>query len=76
MGIPVIDNYDQYERLNEYLNDNNVLMIIKIHPMQDLSVVRIQTLSNIIVLDGKSVKQYGVDNYRLMKDTDALITDY
>ncbi|MBQ1843024.1 MAG: CDP-glycerol glycerophosphotransferase family protein, partial [Lachnospiraceae bacterium] len=34
------------------------------------------TLSNIIVLDGKSVKQYGVDNYRLMKDTDALITDY
>ena len=44
--------------------------------MQDMSTVKIHTLSNIIILDGDSVKKKNIDNYRLMKDSDALISDY
>lgn len=76
LGIPIINNISEYNLLNELLNKNNSLLIIKIHPMQDLSVVKIKSLSNIIVLNGDSIKKFDIDNYRLMKDTDALISDY
>ena len=76
MGIPIIANEDEYEELNKKLVVSNILLIIKIHPMQDLSKIKVKSLSNIIVIDGNSVKELGVDNYRLMKDTDAMISDY
>ena len=44
--------------------------------MQEMSTVKIHSLSNIAVLDGMSVKRLGIDSYQLMKDTDALISDY
>lgn len=76
MGIPVIENMEAYEKINKLLQQHNSLLIIKIHPMQDMTRIKIKSLSNIIVLDGVSVKKLGVDNYRLMKDSDALISDY
>lgn len=76
LGIPVFDNMDEIKALNEILRENNSLMIIKIHPGQDLKSTRVEALSNIMVLNGITVKEYGVDNYRLMKDADALISDY
>lgn len=44
--------------------------------MQDLNQIKLHSYSNIIVLDGNKVKELDVDNYRLMKDADALISDY
>ena len=44
--------------------------------MQDLTTVKVKGMSNIIVIDANAVKKLGVDNYRLMKDVDALISDY
>lgn len=76
IGIPIFNKLDDVKKLNEELSKNNSLLIIKIHPMQDLKTVKIRELSNIIVLDGISVKKLNVDNYQLMKDTDALISDY
>lgn len=76
LGIPIIKSLNSYQKLNDKLNKYNVLLIIKIHPMQDMREVKIDSLSNIKVLDGKSVKKLKIDNYRLMKDTDALISDY
>lgn len=54
----------------------NSLLIIKIHPMQDLNDIKVHDYSNIKLLNGKSVKILGVENDRLMKDADALIGDY
>lgn len=76
LGIPLIKDIEEFNVLNAYLAKNNCLLIIKIHPMQDMSVLHIKDTSNIKVLTGKSVKELGIDNYRLMKDTDALISDY
>lgn len=76
LGIPLFENMEQIEQLNIKFLEKNVLLIIKIHPMQDMTKVKVKGLSNIMVLDGISVKNYGVDNYKLMKDADALITDY
>ena len=76
LGIPILRDKAACNQLNEFLVKNNALLIIKIHPMQDLTTVKIKDMLNILVLDANTVKQRGVDNYRLMKDVDALISDY
>ena len=76
LGIPLFADMEQYTALNDRLRAVDVLLLIKIHPMQDLSQVLVRSLSNIAVLDGQTVKRMGIDNYRLMKDADALVSDY
>ncbi len=76
LGLPLFSSKEEYEYLNKYLLKNNVLLVIKIHPMQDLTALKVRSLSNILILSGKDVKRLKVDNYRLMKDTDAFISDY
>ena len=76
LGIPLFNKMEDYYNLNEKLKNSNVYLIIKIHPMQDLSNLKIYDMSNIKVLTGKKVKELGIDNYKLMKCADALISDY
>ena len=76
LGIPLIETKEQYRRLNNYLAENNVFLIIKIHPKQDLENLKIKDESNIKVLTGETVKKLKIDNYALMKCADALISDY
>lgn len=76
LGIPIFKSMHELEKINQMLKVNNSLLIIKIHPMQDLTKMKVIPLSNIKILDGHSVKKLQIDNYKLMKDTDALISDY
>lgn len=76
LGIPLIKNKAEYQELNDYLKKLNVLLILKLHPKQDLSDLQVEEMTNIRILTGTTVKELGVDNYRLMKDCDALISDY
>ena len=76
LGIPLIETKEQYMKLNNYLAENNVLLIIKIHPKQDLENLKIKDESNIKVLTGETVKKLKIDNYALIKCADALISDY
>lgn len=76
LGIPLINCFEQLIQLNNLLEQCNTLFIIKIHPMQDFSTVHIHDLSNIKLLTGKTVKELKIDNYELLKETDALISDY
>lgn len=76
LGIPLIQSIDSYNYINNILKQLDILLIIKIHPKQDLEYIKIGDLSNIIVLTGERVKIINVDNYKLMKCTDALISDY
>lgn len=75
-GLPIIETTKQYRRLNDTLKGLNALMIIKIHPKQDLSTLKLPDLSNIKILTGDDVKRLGIDNYRLMTNVDAMISDY
>lgn len=76
LGIPLVSNLDEYNKLNDLLKELDILLIIKLHPMQDISSISISSLSNIEILDGEIVKEKRIDNYRLMRCTDALISDY
>lgn len=76
LGIPLLNDKTEYSCLDHSLNKNNVLLVIKIHPMQDMSTVKIKETENIIILTGEKVKEYKIDNYELLKESDALISDY
>lgn len=75
-GIPLIENVEQFYELNKFLNENDGVLIIKIHPMQDMSTVHIEEQSNIRLLTGQRCKELAIDNYELLKETDAMISDY
>ena len=62
--------------MNELLAQLNLLLIIKIHPMQELDSLKIRNMSNIKVITGNDVKKLNVDNYKLMSCCDAMISDY
>lgn len=76
LGIPLLESLEEYERLNAFLSKNNTLLLIKIHPYQDMSGFSLPSLSNIEVLTPERVKKINVDNYKLMSVSDALISDY
>lgn len=76
LGIPLIKKMEDFEKLNKKLKELDSLLIIKIHPKQDLSSLKIENKSNIIVLTNHDMKKYNLDNYRLYKDVDAMISDY
>lgn len=76
LGIPLIYDVDTLLKFNRYLEENNILVVIKIHPMQDLNDIKFNSMSNIKLLTGIDVKEMKIDNYRLMSCADALISDY
>lgn len=76
LGVPLIESEAQLQTLNALLAKLDCLLIIKFHPMQKKETIRVKECSNIKVLTGDTVKEMEIDNYRLMKDTDALISDY
>lgn len=75
-GIPLFDTEYSIDKLNDFLQKYNSIIIIKLHPKQDIRNLKDARRTNIIVLTGDDVKRLNVDNYRLMKDVDALISDY
>lgn len=76
LGIPLFKSQKEVEKLNKSLQIHNALLLVKIHPMQDLSDFTAKGCSNIRFLTGEDVRNLKVDNYRLMANVDALISDY
>ena len=77
LGIPLVESREMLTRLNEYLASQNILLVIKLHPMQDPETYRgLEETDFIRVLNGQTVKELGIDNYRLLMGSDALLSDY
>ena len=76
IGIPIIYGIKELEEINNFLKERNVLMMLKLHPAQDTSIIKAATLSNFILLSDKMISDAGAQLYEVLADTDALITDY
>ena len=76
LGLPVIKSHEEMNQINECLKENNVVLYLRPHPAQDVSVMKIDNLSNIVIADSKFVNKKGVQLYEFLTETDALITDY
>jgi len=72
-GISVIYTEDEMDRLNHFLEERNMLLLIKIHPRQKCNYTD-GKYSNILYLNGETVKK--VHAYKLLTQMDAMISDY
>lgn len=70
-------SFDEFVTLNKFLNKNNMLLIIKLHPMvtnSDLS--QYKGFSNIFFLSSQDLLDYDVQLYSIIGKCDALISDF
>lgn len=75
-GLPLLDTIEQINHLNDVLAKWNIVLIIKLHPAQDVNVIKEFKKSNIIFLSDEKIKSYGTTVYELLAESDALLTDY
>lgn len=76
LGVPLLDSIEKFERLNTSLKENNVQLIIKLHPVEDTTDMKLNVYSNIRFLTDSEFERNGVTVYELLSDSDALLTDY
>lgn len=74
LGLPVIKSNEQMEEINECLKENNAVLYLRPHPSQDVSVMKLDEMSNIVIADNNYLGSKQI--YDFLTETDALITDY
>lgn len=73
--LPIVDIKD-FQRLNSYLKELGVKIVVKLHPEQDLSKYDVVDMDHFILLSHQEFLRRGMDLYRFMKQCDAMVTDY
>ena len=73
--VPLIPECE-YEHFNEYLKQNNIHMIIKLHPMESCDDAFQLSLTNLSIYSHDSFSKNGFELYRCLSSASALITDY
>lgn len=76
LGVPLLETAQDFEAIDKYLVDNNVELIIKLHPAEDISGMELYSNSNIMFISDKDLEEVGLTAYKLLADSDALLTDY
>lgn len=75
-GLSMFETIEDIQRLDAYLKELGILLIIKFHPAQDMSVINIPKCEYIMQLSPEQVKQLKIDTYKLLPETCGLISDY
>ena len=76
LEIPCLYTVEDCQKLDAVLRERNVLLILKPHPAQKLSVIKELGLTNIVLLYNDELDAKGIQLYQFIGSTDALITDY
>ena len=76
ISFPIIHDDAAAGRVNEYCKEHGVLLIVKPHPIQDLSEIKELNLSNLVFIDNDFLTENEITNYGLLGSCDALLSDY
>jgi len=76
LGLPIIYDVETLKSLNELLKEFNILLVLKPHPAQDLSLIKAEQLSNFVILTNNDLDKENINLYEFLGQTDGLITDY
>lgn len=75
-GIPLFSNEEELGAVNSLLANNNTLLVMKLHPMQDTDSIHIKAYSNIKILSANELTEKNISTNALFLHSDALISDY
>ena len=67
---------NEWDELNQVLRQNNVKLVAKLHPLQDIYDFTYVTMSNLSVFSDVYFKKIIGNLYSLLSQSDALISDY
>lgn len=76
LEIPCVYTKKDCIELNEVLKKENILLVLKPHPAQKLSVIKELNLSNFVTIYNDDLRKKNIQLYQFIGSTDALITDY
>lgn len=75
--VPIIKDINNLRELDNFLDDNQVCLFIKLHPLQDINQLDdLEKLKNIRFIDEQWLLDRNLDLYQFLAKTDALISDY
>lgn len=75
-GLPILNDTGKLSKLNDILNKANMVMIIKLHPFQNIESIHVDNLSNIVLLANEKLIKEDVQINQLLGWADALVSDY
>ncbi len=75
-GIPAVNNEEELKKLNKYLKEKEVLLVIKLHPAEDTTILKKLDFEYIKLIDDSIFDQDHSILYHYLANVDALITDY
>lgn len=76
LGVPLLVTIKQFEEINNELAKYGIILIIKLHPAEDTSGMKLLSNSNIMFISDEDLEEVGLTAYKLLADSDALLTDY
>lgn len=75
-GVPNIHSEEELREVDYILSNNNIKLLIKLHPAEDLSALKDIKLENIEIMTAVKLSSQNMNVYSLLSHADALITDY
>lgn len=75
-GIPLINDRRELDEFASFVRSCEALVVIKLHPKQDLTSISSDVPKGIVFLTADELKKSAFDTYDLMLESSALITDY
>jgi len=75
-GLPIVTSGQQLQEINEFLLEQDMVMIIKLHPFQNRDAIVCKDMSNIVLLDNEQLVDRDVQINQLLSVADAMISDY
>jgi len=76
LGIPVIYDMHSLELIDKLLKKKNILLLLKMHPAQDMSKVKNINLENIKLITDNDLLDNQVSLYEFLFYVDSVLTDY
>lgn len=76
IAFPILYDEEIAKVISKKAAEDNVLIIIKPHPAQDMSRIQKLNLSNLVFIDNHFLSKNNIENYELLRSVDALISDY
>ena len=75
-GLPVLDDMEKINTINDICKEHDIQIIIKLHPIQDRTRIADINVSNIVIVETTELARKDIQINQMMPLTDALISDY
>lgn len=76
LGVPLLNTLEDFSLLNDELKLHNSYLLIKLHPVEDVMISESISFSNIRFITDNELVESNLTAYKLLADSDALLTDY